>query len=101
MQYLFFLFLYPIIWLISKIPMRILHVISSIIFVFVYYIFSYRKKLVLDNLKLAFPDKKLKEILRIRKEFFKHFSDLFIENITFAIITTKTTVFIPSNIIQK
>ncbi|SEE41231.1 lysophospholipid acyltransferase family protein [Polaribacter dokdonensis] len=89
MQYLFFLFLYPIIWLISKIPMRILHVISSIIFVFVYYIFSYRKKLVLDNLKLAFPDKKLKEILRIRKEFFKHFSDLFIETLKAISISEK------------
>ncbi|WP_041383230.1 lysophospholipid acyltransferase family protein [Polaribacter sp. MED152] len=89
MQYLFFLIIYPIIWIISKLPMQILHGISTVIYVFTFHIFGYRKKVVLTNLKLAFPDKNTDEILRIRKAFFKHFSDLFVETIKAISISEK------------
>jgi KDO2-lipid IV(A) lauroyltransferase len=42
---------------------------------------GYRKKVVLDNLALAFPNKKEKELLAIRKKFYKHLCDMFLEMI--------------------
>ena len=66
--------------------MRILFIISDGFYVLNYYIVGYRKKVVLENLKLAFPEKDEKELRKIRKQFFKHLTDFFIESIkTFSI----------------
>ena len=66
--------------------MRILFVISDGFYLLNYYIIGYRKKVVLENLKLAFPEKEEKELKKIRKKFFKHLTDFFIESIkTFSI----------------
>lgn len=81
MQFLVFALTYPLIWILSKLPMRILYVISDGFFFLNYYIFKYRKKVVLDNLNLAFPEKSKEEINTIAKGFFKHFTDLFMESI--------------------
>ncbi|MEI6865434.1 lysophospholipid acyltransferase family protein [Flavicella sp.] len=79
MQRLLFVIIYPILWLFSKLPFFILHRISDIVFLFLYYIFNYRKEIVLNNLKLAFPKKNKRELLSIRRKFFRHFTDIFIE----------------------
>ena len=89
MQFLTFAFLYPFIWLLSKVPMRILYAISDVLFIFVFYVFKYRKKVVLNNLTLAFPDKNLAEKKKISKRFFQHFSDLFLETIKAISISEK------------
>lgn len=79
MQRLLFLIVYPLLWLFSKLPFFILHGISDFAFLLIYYVFNYRKELVLNNLKLAFPEKSNKELLVIRRKFFRHFTDLFVE----------------------
>jgi len=61
--------------------MRILYLKSDISFFIIYYIIGYRKKVVLNNLKLVFKDKAEKELLIIRKKFFKHLMDLMMESI--------------------
>lgn len=81
MQFLLFALTYPIIWILSKLPMRILYLISDFFYVLIFYVFKYRKKVVLTNLSLAFPDKTEKEKILICKKFFKHFADLFMESI--------------------
>ena len=81
MHFLFFIIIYPIIWIISRLPMRILYGISNFFFFFVYYVFKYRKKVVEDNITLAFPEKSEKEIKVIAKKFFLHFTDLIMESI--------------------
>jgi KDO2-lipid IV(A) lauroyltransferase len=81
MQFLIFAFLYPFIWLLSKLPMRFLYAISDVLFLLIYYVFKYRKKVALDNLNLVFPDKSSEEKKKIAKQFFKHFTDLFMETI--------------------
>lgn len=81
MKFVLFAITYPIIWLLSRFPMRILYLKSDVFFFLIYYVFGYRKKIVLENLKLAFPKKKEKELLKIRKKFFKHLMDLMMESI--------------------
>jgi KDO2-lipid IV(A) lauroyltransferase len=46
-----------------------------------YYIIGYRKKVVFNNIKLAFPKKSDEELNKISKKFFKHFVDLIVESI--------------------
>jgi Kdo2-lipid IVA lauroyltransferase/acyltransferase len=79
MQLLSFILIYPIIWVISILPMKILYVLSDIIYIPIYYFFGYRKKVVRNNLNLAFPEKSAKELLHIEKRFYHHFVDIFME----------------------
>ena len=81
MQFILFAITYPIIWMLSRLPMRILYMKSDFFYFLIYYVFRYRKQVVLDNLKLAFPEKPEVELLRIRKKFFKHLMDLMVESV--------------------
>lgn len=62
-------------------PMRVLYILSDILFFFIYYIVGYRKKIVKKNLNLSFPYKTEKERLTIEKQFYHHFCDYFVETI--------------------
>lgn len=81
MQRLAFLLVYPLLWLISKLPYRLFYAFSEAVFVLVYYLIGYRKKVVWRNLQRAFPEKKEAELKRIRKAFYHHFCDIFLEMI--------------------
>ncbi len=89
MQFIIYILVYPIIWLISILPFSILYLISDFFYILIYYIFGYRKKVVLDNLILAFPEKKLDELKKIRKKFYHHFIDIFVEMIKSFTISEK------------
>lgn len=75
MYYVFYAFLY----LVSLLPMRVLYFLSDVIYGIVYYVLGYRKTLVMDNLRHAFPEKTEKERVRIAKKFYHNFIDSFIE----------------------
>ena len=89
MQFIIYILVYPIIWLISILPFSILYLISDFFYVLIYYVFGYRKKVVLYNLTLAFPEKKLDELKKIRKKFYHHFIDIFVEMIKSFTISEK------------
>ncbi|HEY9168087.1 MAG TPA: lipid A biosynthesis acyltransferase [Lutibacter sp.] len=80
-NFIVYILVYPLIWLISLLPFRILYGISDGVYLLIYYIIGYRKKVVFNNLKLAFPEKSDKEITEISKKFYRHFVDIFIEMI--------------------
>lgn len=66
--------------------MRVLYILSDILYVLLYYVIGYRKKVVRKNLQLAFSEKSNQELLGIEKKSFHHFTDIFIEIIkTFTI----------------
>lgn len=81
MNLLVYILVYPVIWLISMLPFRVLYAISDGVYLLIYYVVGYRKKVVLENLKLAFPDKPDKELIIIQKKFYRHFVDIFVEMI--------------------
>ncbi|MGJ8761617.1 MAG: lysophospholipid acyltransferase family protein [Polaribacter sp.] len=89
MQLLSFVLTYPLILLLSILPMRVLYIISDFFFFLVYYVFRYRKEVVLANLHLAFPEKSEDEIALISKKFFKHFTDLVVESVKYFSISEK------------
>src|SRR5258708_2681897 len=75
MYYFFYGFLY----LVSLLPMRVLYGLSDVFYLIIYHGLGYRKKVVMDNLEKAFPEKTPAERLRIAKKFYHNFIDSFIE----------------------
>jgi len=65
--------------LLSHIPLRVMYVLSDALFYPMYYLVGYRRKVVRKNLTESFPEKSLREILRIEKQFYKFFIDLIFE----------------------
>ena len=72
-------FTYGCLYLVSLLPMRILYIIADGIYGLVYYMIGYRRKVVMDNLLIAFPEKTESERVRIAKKFYRNFIDSFIE----------------------
>jgi len=105
MQLLVFILVYPALWLISILPYRLFYLVSDFFFFLVYRVFGYRKKVVYENLKLVFPRKTEKEIVKIRYHFFAHLCDLFMEMIKTMNLTkediSKRYVFTNSEVVQE
>ena len=74
---LFYIIILPISWL----PFPLLYGLSDILFFIFYYIFPYRRKVVLQNLRSSFPEKPEAEIRKIEREFYRHFCDVLVETI--------------------
>ena len=62
-------------------PLRILYVLSDLIYPLVYYIIGYRREVVRKNLENSFPEKSEKEIREIEKRFYRHFCDYVLETV--------------------
>lgn len=76
---LFKIFVIPILYFISILPFWLHQAFSSALYVLIYYVVGYRKKVVLTNLRNSFPEKTEPEIKTICKQFYKHFCDVIFE----------------------
>ena len=81
MNFIIFCITYPFIWLFSRLPMFILYLISDFFYGLLYYVFGYRKVVILKNISYAFPEKSTKEKQEIAKKFYRHFTDIMVESI--------------------
>ena len=79
MQLVVFILAYPPLWLVSRLPFRIIYILSDGVYFLLYHIIGYRKKVVRENLALVFPGMDKNERLQIEKEFYKHMCDMFLE----------------------
>ena len=86
MYYLVFGALY----LFSLLPIRLLYFLSDLVALLLYYVFRYRKEVVMANLLQAFPDKSEKERIAIAKKFYRNFIDNWIETIKLLSISKRT-----------
>lgn len=73
----YYLFVIPL----SLLPLRILYLFTDFFYILIILFIPYRKKVVHENLKRSFPDKKDKEIRTIERKFYRHFTDLLAEGI--------------------
>ena len=72
-----------VLFVLNKLPMAVLHFLSTLLYYPVYYIAGYRRKVVRDNLVKSFPEKSLEEIKRIEKKFYRSLCDYFVEMIKY------------------
>ena len=79
-------------YLLACIPRPILHGLLNLIFIFLYPIIFYRKKVVQDNLRKAFPTETLKKIKEIQKAFYRQFLKNF-EDLIPLLIQSKKAVY--------
>ena len=72
---------YALWYLLSMLPLWLLYFVSDLLFFPTYYLARYRRKIVRRNLTGSFPEKDLKEIVRIEKRFYHFFCDYIVETI--------------------
>lgn len=75
----------PLIYLISILPFPILYLLADVVYVILFYVTGYRKKVVYENLRNAFPQKSAEEVDRVAKDFYHNLSDMLLE--TFKMLT--------------
>ncbi len=74
----------PLGWLlagIARLPFRGLYMLSDVLYVLVYHVVRYRRKVVMKNLTNSFPEKSEKELRDIMRKFYRNFTDYFFETI--------------------
>lgn len=86
--------LLPFLYIISLLPFSVLYHLSDFLNLIVFKCLGYRKKIIDQNLKNAFPEKEEVEIQQIKKQFYEFFCDLIVE-------TIKTLTISPSALIQR
>jgi KDO2-lipid IV(A) lauroyltransferase len=63
--------------------MRVLYGMSDIVFLLIYYVFPYRKKIVFKNLRNSFPEWDEDRVKDTSKRFYHYFCDFFMESTIF------------------
>jgi Kdo2-lipid IVA lauroyltransferase/acyltransferase len=81
----FYWLILPFIYLLALLPFPILYFFSYLVYILLYHVLGYRRKIVSLNLINSFPEKTEKEIREIEKRFYRYFCDLFLE--TFKTLT--------------
>ena len=70
-----------LLWLPSLLPMRILYMLSDVLFLIVFHLVRYRRRLVATQLADSFPEKSPAERKRIMRRFYHFLCDLLVEDI--------------------
>lgn len=81
-------FLYSVVFLISLLPFPVLYAVSDVLYLLIYRVAGYRKKLVRNNMRDSFPQKSSAELLNIERRFYHFFCDYILETIKLASIST-------------
>jgi KDO2-lipid IV(A) lauroyltransferase len=82
--------LLPFIYITSLLPFWVLYIISDFLYIVLYYLIRYRRKVILQNLQNSFPEKTDEEIAIICKRFYHYFCDFFLETIKMLTISKKS-----------
>lgn len=75
--------------LLSRLPLPFLYFLSDLLFVGVYYLLRYRRKIVLKNLRSSFPEKKKEELYKIARQFYRNLCDYGVETLKLLTISEK------------
>ena len=65
--------------IISYLPFSVLYLIADVVYLLLYYVVGYRKKVVRENLKNALPERSPEELRKIEKVFFRYLASLMLE----------------------
>jgi KDO2-lipid IV(A) lauroyltransferase len=79
-------------YLMSLLPFWALYLISDFLFVIIYYITGYRRKVVQENLLNSFPEKSEEERRIIERKYFRYLADLIVESIKMITASKKSII---------
>ncbi|GAB2561992.1 lysophospholipid acyltransferase family protein [Spirosoma areae] len=80
--------------LLSRLPLGLLYALADFLYFLLLYVVRYRRQVILENLRLSFPEKSPADIGLIAKGFYRNFADLIVEVI-------KLPSFAPAEIQQR
>lgn len=72
---------YGLLYILSLIPFTVMYGLSNVITWLMFYVFRYRKDVVLNNLQIAFPDRSEPDRKKIALAFYRNLIDTFLESI--------------------
>ncbi|GAB4429933.1 MAG: lysophospholipid acyltransferase family protein [Bacteroidia bacterium] len=72
---------YALIYSLSLLPLWVLYRVSDLLFVVLYYLWGYRRRVVSDNLARAFPQMPAAEQRSTARAYYRHFCDLIVETL--------------------
>ncbi|MGM9685051.1 MAG: lysophospholipid acyltransferase family protein [Bacteroidaceae bacterium] len=81
--------IYGLVYLLSILPFWVLYGLADFLFVIIYYVARYRRKIVRKNLCNSFPEKSEKEIKSIERKFYRWFCDYLFETFKLLSISDK------------
>ena len=73
-------------------PFRLLFLFSNLFYYLVFYVIGYRKKVVISNLKKAFPNKKDDECYALAKQYYRYLTDVIFESLKGFTMSRKSIV---------
>jgi len=80
MKYIAYIFGIAFFRALSILPRFIIYFISDLLFLVLYYIVAYRKKVALKNIRTSFPEYSKKEVSRLARRFYLHLADVIVES---------------------
>src|SRR5687767_10891551 len=83
---------YGLLYTFSLLPLSVLYRFSDLASFILHRVMKYRKNVVMDNLSIAFPEKTLEERKKIASEFYRNFTDTFIESIKLISMSKKQVI---------
>ena len=89
MKSLLYYIVYVVWYVLSLMPMKVHYIFSDVLFLFLFYVYPYRRKIVHKNLSESFPDKSEKEISIIERGFYHWFCDYLVETVKFLTMREK------------
>lgn len=84
-----YILLYTWVKLHALLPMRVLYLLSDILYLLVYRVAKYRLKVVRSNMRASFADMPEKEMRRMEKTFYHHFCDYVVETLKLMHVSEK------------
>ncbi len=81
-----------LLYLISFFPFWFIYIVSDFLYIILYYVLKYRRKVVYENLLNAFPEKPETERNKIEKQYFHFLADLILETIKSLTISEKEVI---------
>lgn len=80
---------FSLIWLLHLLPEPIIFFMSDFLYLLMYHLVRYRRKVVYGNLEKAFPEMSEKERVRTAKKFYHHLCDTILESALFPFYSEK------------
>lgn len=80
MKALYFI-LYGAWYVLSLLPLWVHYLFSDVLYLLIYYLLRYRRRVVRSNLATSFPEKSIEELKRIERGFYHFFCDYLVESV--------------------
>ncbi len=81
MQTVLYYIVYGFFRLLALLPLQVLYLLSWLARILLYHVIRYRRGVVAENLRNAFPEREKEELLKIEKQYYTHMCDLIAETI--------------------